>query len=763
MSVNTFTENLQKMIKSFTCPLTLSIMRDPVIGSDGHSYERSAIERALTINSISPMTRQPMLISELQPNRALKDLIDQYQQQGLFINAEEVVISPTELPNTTQTPLNANITMSYIVDQKRQKCALTLTPPNITERSGKDIVAVIDVSGSMGSPASMTDVDGHNVNNGLSCLDLVKHALKTIIMNLEPKDRLSLVVFDTNAKVVFGLREMTETNKTQSIAQLECQKPGCTTNLWGGLKNGLDIVKRRSDVSRNASICLLTDGIPNVRPARSETDMLARYFTRNPNVKVNVHTFGFGYQLESKMLYDLSVEGNGLYNFIPDSSFVGTVFVNTVSYILSCMTLNTCLKFLPSDQITSIYVQTTNTTRKREQMMEDRESIPTFVNIGPIQFGQPRTVVFRYEHEQYIPIEDIANVTLSFNNNSFDKSVSTEITIPTQLADRDIYNYSNKIKELEVRLWIATDILLALKQSERGHLIDSQKKIVELISEIRREQIANVGHIMEDLEGQITIAFSRQDYVKKWGRHYLRSLVRAHQLQVCSNFKDPGVQKYGGELFTMIQEKADDVFNTLPPPKPSISYYSMGGGNSQPVTNMRQYNSSSNPCFAGQCQIVMSGGNKKKVGDLVKGDKLHTPHGEATLVCVLKTQCELGQAELIRFDDGLIITPWHPIKMKGAPSWVFPIHVNASVNMVCPYVYSLILDKGHIVTINNINCITLGHNYKDDVIRHPYFGSQKIINDLKKMPGWKKGLILLKSGCLKANGGMVNEIVYNGN
>ena len=38
MSANAFTKNLPEMIKSFTCPLTLSIMRDPVIGSDGHSY-----------------------------------------------------------------------------------------------------------------------------------------------------------------------------------------------------------------------------------------------------------------------------------------------------------------------------------------------------------------------------------------------------------------------------------------------------------------------------------------------------------------------------------------------------------------------------------------------------------------------------------------------------------------------------------------------------------------------------------------------------
>ena len=36
-----------------------------------------------------------------------------------------------------------------------------------------------------------------------------------------------------------------------------------------------------------------------------------------------------------------------------------------------------------------------------------------------------------------------------------------------------------------------------------------------------------------------------QEYYVKWGRHYLPSLARAHLLQQCNNFKDPGVQGYG--------------------------------------------------------------------------------------------------------------------------------------------------------------------------------------------------------------------------
>ena len=52
----------------------------------------------------------------------------------------------------------------------------------------------------------------------------------------------------------------------------------------------------------------------------------------------------------------------------------------------------------------------------------------------------------------------------------------------------------------------------------------------------------------------------------KWGKHYLPSLQRAHELQQCSNFKDPGMQLYAGDLFTGIRDEADSIFNSLPAP-----------------------------------------------------------------------------------------------------------------------------------------------------------------------------------------------------
>ena len=64
----------------FICPITTEVMIDPVMEADGHSYERSAIERWLATKSTSPMTSAELENTGLFPNHTLRRMIRQWQQ-----------------------------------------------------------------------------------------------------------------------------------------------------------------------------------------------------------------------------------------------------------------------------------------------------------------------------------------------------------------------------------------------------------------------------------------------------------------------------------------------------------------------------------------------------------------------------------------------------------------------------------------------------------------------------------------------------------
>ena len=143
----------------------------------------------------------------------------------------------------------------------------------------------------------------------------------------------------------------------------------------------------------------------------------------------------------------------------------------------------------------------------------------------------------------------------------------------------------------------------------------------------------------------------------------------------------------------------------------------------------------------------MATGDLKRVDQVRRGDSVQSRSGPATVLCVVRTQCKDGKASLVTL-NGLEITPWHPCSLDGGRSWHFPCDLCTAVQTTCPAVYSFVLQSGHTMLINGVQCVTLGHGLKGAVVGHGYFGTSKVIQDLKAMKGWETGYIDMVHGCL---------------
>mmetsp|Transcript_14573 Transcript_14573/g.35177 ORF Transcript_14573/g.35177 Transcript_14573/m.35177 type:complete len:86 (-) Transcript_14573:501-758(-) len=65
--------------KAFVCPITQVVMTDPVMALDGHTYERSAIERWFQQGRLtSPVTNLRLPATTLVPNHALRGAVMAY-------------------------------------------------------------------------------------------------------------------------------------------------------------------------------------------------------------------------------------------------------------------------------------------------------------------------------------------------------------------------------------------------------------------------------------------------------------------------------------------------------------------------------------------------------------------------------------------------------------------------------------------------------------------------------------------------------------
>ena len=67
----------------------------------------------------------------------------------------------------------------------------------------------------------------------------------------------------------------------------------------------------------------------------------------------------------------------------------------------------------------------------------------------------------------------------------------------------------------------------------------------------------------------------------------------------------------------------------------------------------------------------------------------------------------------------------------------------------CNYIYSIVTKNRRPVIMGALIFATWGHNIKGDVIGHEYFGTDRVINDLKNFPSYEEGIIELTKDNIK--------------
>ena len=66
------------------------------------------------------------------------------------------------------------------------------------------------------------------------------------------------------------------------------------------------------------------------------------------------------------------------------------------------------------------------------------------------------------------------------------------------------------------------------------------------------------------------------------------------------------------------------------------------------------------------------------------------------------------------------------------------------VVVATPYVYNFVLEPSHpTIVVDGVACAALGHGLTDDVVAHPYWGTDAVLADLATKPGWAAGRVVL--------------------
>jgi len=93
---------------AFVCCITSELFLNPVVASDGHSYERAAIEKWFERHNTSPSTGERLHSKEVIPNHNLRSQVLEYRRaEGLPDPPPWVPTEPTEAPAATTAAADA--------------------------------------------------------------------------------------------------------------------------------------------------------------------------------------------------------------------------------------------------------------------------------------------------------------------------------------------------------------------------------------------------------------------------------------------------------------------------------------------------------------------------------------------------------------------------------------------------------------------------------------------------------------------------------
>ena len=266
--------DLQEVPDAYACPLGGNIMDDPVVDKDGFSYDRGEharqlrprivwsqhgwvvlvffcfhrkstanIEQWLRQHATSPMTRSPLHIHDLRPNRALKETIEAWQKACAGVRyrnrarralqEEPVLLSFTQETRAAQP--GATLVRGVVKVSTGQSEGMVRTPA--------DICVVLDRSGSMEGPS----------------LAESKTAISMLVDALHAQDTLSMVIYDNVADLLFehkgpGCRD-------EMKQHIEKVKARGGTNIGIGLVRGattLGVVSQRAAaIAAGQTVCVM--------------------------------------------------------------------------------------------------------------------------------------------------------------------------------------------------------------------------------------------------------------------------------------------------------------------------------------------------------------------------------------------------------------------------------------------------------------------------------------------------------------------------
>lgn len=182
-----------------------------------------------------------------------------------------------------------------------------------TDRKDAVLTFVIDVSGSM------------DYGNRLQ---LVKQALQLLVNQLRPSDKIGIVIYGTDARVL--LPHTSVVNREHILTAIRALVTEGATNAEAGLRTGYKLALQNLEPNSINRVILCSDGVANV--GQTGPDAILKEIRTYVKEGVTLTTVGFGMGNYNDVLMEqLANKGDGSYTYVDTLNEAKRVFVENLT------------------------------------------------------------------------------------------------------------------------------------------------------------------------------------------------------------------------------------------------------------------------------------------------------------------------------------------------------------------------------------------------------------------------------------------------
>jgi len=344
-------------------------------------------------------------------------------------------------------------------------------------RKPANLVFVVDVSGSMAREDR---------------LSLVKKALRLLIDELTPDDKVGIVVYGSRGRVVL---EPTSTEREADIvAAIESLVPGGSTNAEEGLRLGYDMAQRHFEKGKINRIILCSDGVANV--GRTGPDEILKQIKKYAEQGITLTAVGFGMSNYNDILMEkLGDKGNGHYAYVDNLPEAQRIFVENLTGTLQVIARDVKIQVDFNQDVVRSYrlLGYENRDVDDDKFRDDKEDggevgsgheVTALYEIklnGEASLSNVGTIYIRYKDPDSDEVTEISrSIALNNFNKEFDNA-SVEFKLAAATAEfAEILRKSYWAKGSELK-----DVLTLVK--DISNEIDSPD-VIELLSLVSKAQ-----------------------------------------------------------------------------------------------------------------------------------------------------------------------------------------------------------------------------------------------------------------------------------